>query len=584
MADIPPSEIAREVLLRLGQRRLPPTPSNYLAIYQEISGADVEEPFPERKLKAIVAALPRSSPEQTKLARQFDEAVSAKSWSASANVLNDLVAKAGSTPLHWSGLIRSLLVQLDSKSQGVTAAKKREALEHVLTASSNQELLFQRLQSLFRAWSQAPVSADSASSDIRASGTSSPTSATAATSSTQLEGAFRELCLQLLDNAIAALLVDSPALAEEARTLAVEMRAAQSTDQVSQLASKVKKFSYRISFVAEDQSEIRSALLKLLRLVIDNISELVLEDKWVHGQISVVTELISQQPLNLRQLDTVESRLRDLIVKQSALKQNLTEAQDRLKAMLAMFVDRLADFSESTIEYQEKVEKCAERITQAESISELSDVLDDVMRETRDIQISALRSHNDLSTMRLRVDESEREINRLQSELAQASELVRHDPLTGALNRKGMNEAVDREVARARRQGGPLSMAMLDIDNFKLLNDRLGHDAGDAALVHLAKVVRETIRPQDTSARYGGEEFVILLPNTGLDDGATAMTRVQRELTRKFFLHDQEKILLTFSCGVAELTADETPEDCLKRADGAMYLAKRTGKNRVVTA
>jgi diguanylate cyclase len=390
--------------------------------------------------------------------------------------------------------------------------------------------------------------------------------------------------LQLLDNAIASLLVDAPELAEEAKLLAGEIRFAQSIEQTSQLTNKAKKLSYRISFVAEDQSEIRSALLKLLRLVIDNISELVLDDKWVHGQISVVTELIGQQPLNLRQLDTVESRLRDLIVKQSALKQNLSEAQERLKAMLAMFVDRLADFSESTIEYQEKVEKCAERITQAESISELSDVLDDVMRETRDIQINALRSHNDLSAMRLRVDESDREINRLQSELAQASELVRHDPLTGALNRKGMNEAVEREVARAKRQGGPLSMAMLDIDNFKLLNDRLGHDAGDAALVHLAKVIRETIRPQDTSARFGGEEFVILLPNTGLNDGATAMTRVQRELTRKYFLHDDEKILITFSCGVAELASDETPEDCLKRADGAMYLAKRTGKNRVITA
>jgi diguanylate cyclase len=348
--------------------------------------------------------------------------------------------------------------------------------------------------------------------------------------------------------------------------------------------AKAKKFSYRVNFVAEDQTEVRATLQKLLQLVIENIGELVIDDKWLHGQIDVISQLLAQQPLNLRQLDNVESRLRDLIVKQSALKQNLTEAQGRLKSMLASFVDRLADFSESTADYQEKIEKCAERITQADTIGELSDVLDDVMRETRGIQINALRSHGELTAMRQRVEESEREISRLQNELAHASEMVRHDPLTGALNRKGMDEAVDREIARVRRHGGPMSVAMLDIDNFKMLNDRLGHDAGDAALVHLTKVVHDTIRPQDTLARYGGEEFVILLPNTGLDDGSNVMVRVQRELTRKFFFYNHEKVLITFSCGVAELMAEEPPEEAIKRADSAMYLAKRMGKNRVVAA
>jgi diguanylate cyclase len=584
-----PSEIAREVLLRLAQRRLPPTPSNYLAIYQEIAGTEAEEPFQERALKAIVTALPRISPEQTRLSRQFDDAINTKNWSAFSSTLNDISAKAGSAPLQWSGLIRTLLVQLDNRASGLTTVKKREALEHVLTASSNQELLFQRMQSLLKAWSQSPVSADIAMVDtgvttVTSIGETAPitTASAMAAATTQLDSGYKELCLQLLQHAVIPLLLEAPTLAEEAKQLASEIGLVQSHDQIAQLVAKTKKFNYRVSFVAEDQSEVRNALLKLLHLLIDNISELVLDDKWLSGQIAVVTELIGQHPLNLRQLDSVESRLRDLIVKQSALKQNLTEAQDRLKAMLAMFVDRLADFSESTTDYQAKIEKCAERITQAENISELSDVLDDVMRETRDIQINALRSHNDLSAMRQRAEDSEREIHRLQNELAHASELVRHDPLTGALNRKGMDEAVEREVARAKRQGAPFSMALLDIDNFKLINDRLGHDAGDAALIHLSKVVRETIRPQDVLARYGGEEFVILLPNTGLDDAVTAMTRVQRELTRKFFLHNHEKILITFSCGTGELASSEAPEDCIKRADRAMYLAKRMGKNRVV--
>jgi diguanylate cyclase len=276
--------------------------------------------------------------------------------------------------------------------------------------------------------------------------------------------------------------------------------------------------------------------------------------------------------------------MKDVIVKQGLLKKSLNEAKDRLKVMLATFVDRLADFSETTSGYHDKIEKCAARISEARDITDLSEVLAEVMHETRTVQINAARSRDELTAMRARVGEAEAEVTRLQTELAQASELVRHDALTGALNRKGMDEALESEVARLRRQGGSLSLALLDIDNFKKLNDSLGHAAGDAALVHLSAVAREAIRPQDTLARYGGEEFVVLLPNTPLDDGVTAMVRVQRELTRRFFLNNNDKVLITFSCGVAELSGEESPYDALKRADEAMYLAKRAGKNRVVPA
>jgi diguanylate cyclase len=147
-----------------------------------------------------------------------------------------------------------------------------------------------------------------------------------------------------------------------------------------------------------------------------------------------------------------------------------------------------------------------------------------------------------------------------------------------------MEEALEREVARFLRHQSTLCLAMLDIDNFKKLNDTYGHHVGDAALVHLANVIRETIRPQDTLARYGGEEFVILLPETPLDDAVVALTRLQRELTRKFFMNNNEKMLITFSAGVAEIGTDEPSQAAMKRADEAMYLAKRAGKNRVVAA
>ena len=105
---------------------------------------------------------------------------------------------------------------------------------------------------------------------------------------------------------------------------------------------------------------------------------------------------------------------------------------------------------------------------------------------------------------------------------------------------------------------------------------------GDAALIHLATVTRETMRPQDTVARFGGEEFIILLPDTSLPDAQKAMIRLQRELTRRIFLHENEKVLITFSAGVTDFRPDDNQATVTRRADEAMYQAKKTGKNRVV--
>ena len=584
-----PSEIARETLKRLALQRTPPTPDNYRTLYHEISGTTVQENFPEQPLKQLVAALPRNTPEQLKLTRQLDTAVGDRNWDAMRHALTDLINKLGAEPHNWSSLIKDMLTRLEARHAEHTPARKREALEHVLSSSTAPDLLYTRLQGLLKNWSQA------AAPDVTPQENGTTTAGTDANPSTITEtvtsrpavniakggtGELLDLLAQILESAISILLVDHQELADEATHLATTARTIHGAEDLSTFLARMKRFSYRLHFVVEDQVELKSGLLHLL---IDNINELVLDDQWLQGQIAAVLDLVSQ-PLNLRRLDDVERRMKDVIFKQSSLKKSLLDAQDQIKQMLATFVDRLADFSETTSDYHDKIEHCAEKISKAGDIGELTEVLAEVMRETRVIQLNAQRSRDELIEMRSKVADAESEVQRLQNELAQASEMVRHDPLTGALNRKGMDEALETEVARARRHGSKLCIALLDIDNFKKLNDGLGHAAGDAALIHLAKVVQETIRPEDTLARYGGEEFVVLLPDTEMDNAVTAMTRVQRELTRRFFLHKNDKILITFSCGIAELGIDEGAMDAVKRADGAMYLAKRAGKNRVLAA
>ena len=585
-----PFEIARETLRLLAARRTAPTPDNYLTIYHEIAGTKaVGNIFPEPQLRALANAIPKESPDQMRLARLLDEAIKAANWDDYKKYLTDFIsALVESQKLGWSDLIADLLRQWDAKHPGLTSARKRESLEHVLTSSgANPDTLHTRLQSLLRSWGNGkesgagdPLPDDSA--DPAANPAPETTPANPAFGASLLPE-LRELFAYTLETAMATQLIESPSLSVAAKELASEIRSARTPAQLKEFLTRLKRFSFKLELLAEDRAELRNSLLGLLRLLVDNVTELVLDDQWLHGQIEVVRDIIDK-PLSQRALDDAERRLKEVLFKQAQLKASVSEAREAIKHMLAGFVDHLADFADATSDYHDKIENCAEKISATKDISELESVLGEVMRETRNIQINAQRSRDELRVTQQQVQESEARIRELENELAATSDLVRHDQLTGVLNRRGLEEIFGKEMARASRHETTLCVALLDIDNFKKLNDSLGHDAGDEALIHLARVCRDTLRPQDTVARYGGEEFIILLPDTSLDEASIALTRLQRELTKKFFLHGNDKVLITFSAGVTPLRMDDNQASAIKRADEAMYNAKQSGKNRVITA
>ncbi|MFN4325878.1 MAG: diguanylate cyclase [Azonexus sp.] len=581
-----PFEIARETLRLLAARRIAPTPDNYLTLYHEIAGSKpAATAFPETQLRALAAALPKSSPEQLRLARQLEEAVKAGNWDDYKERLVEFINGLAETQkLTWGTLIADLLKQWEAKHPGLTLARKRESLEHVLSGSgANPETLFNRLQNLLRGWGRGGLGEGSGGEESPDKGEAAETPAIPPASPSEPAAELRELLAFTLETVITSQLLENPQLTSDAKALASEIRKAATVQQMQDFLAHLKRFAFKLELLAEDQAELRQSLLGLLRLLVENISELVLDDHWLHGQIEVVRDIIGT-PLSQRALDDAERRLKEVLFKQAQLKASLFEAREAIKQMLAGFVDHLADFAEATSDYHDKIESCAEKISAAKDISELQDVLGEVMRETRTIQINAQRSRDELQQTRQKVLESEARIKELERELENASELVRHDQLTGALNRRGLEEILTKEAARATRHESDLCVALLDIDNFKKLNDSMGHAAGDEALIHLARVCRDTLRPQDTVARYGGEEFIILLPDTPLADASAVLTRLQRELTKKFFLHGNDKVLITFSAGVTRMRHDDSRESVIKRADEAMYKAKQTGKNRVVAA
>jgi diguanylate cyclase len=410
---------------------------------------------------------------------------------------------------------------------------------------------------------------------------SSKTSAAvaAAGGSPEILSQLRELLAHTLENTQHS----QPELSNEIQALVQQVRSAANQKQIADLANQLRKFWLKLELRGGDKVKIQEGLLRLLRLLVENVSELVADDKWMHGQISTLQDLI-EQPLDKNAIADAERSLRNAIIKQSTLKHSLSDAKNTLKSLMTTFIDRLGDLTESTGDYHTKIEDYSQKIGGADNITELSHILADIMQDTRVIQASALRSHEELVLTRKQANEAEERVRKLEQELEQVSELVREDQLTGALNRRGMEETLEREFKRADRAKAMISVALLDIDNFKQLNDTLGHQGGDDALIHLTRVIKDALRPSDSVARYGGEEFLIILPDTGMQQAMETLERLQRELTKKFFLHNNERKLITFSAGVALRAEDEDKEDLIGRADKAMYHAKQSGKNRVVSA
>jgi diguanylate cyclase (GGDEF)-like protein len=165
---------------------------------------------------------------------------------------------------------------------------------------------------------------------------------------------------------------------------------------------------------------------------------------------------------------------------------------------------------------------------------------------------------------------------------------VTTDSLTGIGNRRRMTAQISAELERARRFGHPLSLLMIDIDHFKDVNDRFGHDAGDRAIVAVAMALSVDLRASDSAARFGGEEFVVLMPETGLAMAGDVAERLRTAIAAlRLDADDGSPIALTISIGVAIAAPRgqaETPSSLLLRADRALYRAKAEGRNRVVRA
>ncbi|MDJ0806066.1 MAG: GGDEF domain-containing protein [Gammaproteobacteria bacterium] len=186
---------------------------------------------------------------------------------------------------------------------------------------------------------------------------------------------------------------------------------------------------------------------------------------------------------------------------------------------------------------------------------------------------------SDEQQLRERLDKLEQESEDLRYRLLEAHHLALLDAVTGLPNRLAYDERVAQEYARWKRFAEPLSMLVWDVDNFKSINDRFGHQAGDRALKVIAASLKKRVRETDFIARYGGEEFVTLLCGANQDEALQVAEEMRQSVMQCAFHSGNKAVPVTISCGLSHFIEGDQVEDVFKRADAALYQAKRKGKN-----
>lgn len=257
-----------------------------------------------------------------------------------------------------------------------------------------------------------------------------------------------------------------------------------------------------------------------------------------------------------------------------------SKVEQRLVESFSASVDKVASatnqVTSSVASHSKEIAESLEHLVDDAPAAEVKELLHQVLAKSTEMQQTMHASQAELL-------DAQRSLAEIKAELKESNKLIAQDPLTGTSNRRAMTEILEREFSRSRRSDEPLSVAMVDIDHFKKINDSHGHAAGDAALVYIAQAARSILRGNDAFVRYGGEEFLLVLPETATAGAMHVAQRLQQVLVRYPFVYRGQQIGMTFSAGVSMLEDDDDQASLLQRADMAMYRAKAAGRNRVLS-
>ena len=286
----------------------------------------------------------------------------------------------------------------------------------------------------------------------------------------------------------------------------------------------------------------------------------------VHEERQEAEAFITQMALRLSEM---EARL---VV---SLDQTREWARDE-SAFRTDFFNRIDDF-EGKARRSGQLDELRQMV--ATRLSSLRSVMEE--KEKRDTTRIG-RLEEELDQLRQKINQTTQEAETAKGENQALLAKLSQDPLTGALNRRGLEERLTSEMSRFQRYGRPWSLIMIDIDHFKKVNDTFGHPAGDAVLKELVNRLSPLLRKTDSLARYGGEEFAVLMPETEAENAQGVAQKLRQAIEMTEFLHRGRDVPVTISLGVSQVREkDLEPQAVISRADKALYAAKKGGRNMV---
>lgn len=263
-------------------------------------------------------------------------------------------------------------------------------------------------------------------------------------------------------------------------------------------------------------------------------------------------------------------------------RQHLDEKRERIQEIQEILAHHVSEVVKQNEEFGVLLEVEHQALRQTDSMQEVQSLKEALINEVDKLLKGHMTLANKLDSANKYLQIIETEGQHLNEELTRVHILSLTDELTELPNRRAFLRRLEDEVARVQRYGYPLSLALIDLDGFKSINDQFGHAAGDEVLNSYAANILSIFRHHDMVARYGGEEFAVLLPNTNTDGAMRALNKVQKRTSETTYLFDGiSRPMPTFSAGLSLYKPGETPSNFIERADKALYQAKRLGRNRI---
>ena len=609
VAALNDAEIARRALKLLAERKMVPTPETFAEAFWESAGVDTRGAGPTAVLKNVGADLIRQSRMTQQDAANMLQAAQRQQWSAVRDTVDRaLTRRSGAVADAWPSTLLSVLKQSDLSHANWTRARKLESIARVIDAAgADPSIALDRLRRLIDSWgpalTQLPNGAGAAATPAEPGTPSEATPQRAEPAASLAEPVAPAGGPG--GRVPATNPADAPAQVEAWKRIALlSLRALeQAVGGAEPVREKLRGYLARAAVGAAgaqdapppadwvlaieremgEEQRVRGGLQRLLALLCDNLGQLAPDEAWLTSQLEPVRGLLAG-PMRSGQIAAAERRLTALTAQQTVAKRGLQEAKVALTEMLTTLIENIGAMGSNAERFHGQIGGYQKQLQQAPDVATLSRIVKGLLTDTQTVREQIESSRAELTEARKKVDVYEARVAQLEHQLLEASTLAQKDPLTNALNRRGMEHAFRIERARALRYGSPLTLAMMDLDNFKQINDRFGHVVGDRALIHFVTTVHATLRPTDLTIRSGGEEFCVLFPACSVQEGIDAVERLQRELTRCPFQFEHERLILTFSAGVAQWRDGETLEELMGRSDVSLYEAKNAGKNRVLRA